>query len=568
MFKIKCRSVVAAHLAALLLTSCAVGPDFVQPVEPDGDRYTRETLASRTSSTDARFGQSQHFVNGGDISAEWWQAFRSPAINALVKKALEHNPNLQSTIASLRAAKELVNAQQGKYFPQVQANFVPSRQLVASEISTPLATPPVGADLLNLYTAQVMVSYTFDTWGLNRRTVESLQASADSQSFQVEAAYLILISNVVGAAIQEASLRAQIDATHELIKINRKMVDILRNQLKTGYENQIDVAAQEAQLAQIEATLPPLRKALAQQRDLIAALIGRSPSEEPAETFRLAEMQLPGSLPVSLPAQVIEQRPDVRSAQEQLHSASALIGVAVANMLPSLTVSANSGYTSTSLASLFTGPSVFWAVAGGVTQPLFDGLTLLHTERAAEATYQAAAWSYRNTVVGALQNVADSLRAIQNDADALKASRAFEKAAKISLTLSQQQMQTGQANILFLLNAEVTYQTAVLQVVTAQSARLSDSVALYTALGGGWRNRIGPPAQEQKYDVVAGQSVPLDAERNWFSVVTGKLGWAGSDTLPPKVSVLNMTQTAPPNEAPSGPLQLTAEDRTKEESKP
>jgi NodT family efflux transporter outer membrane factor (OMF) lipoprotein len=254
------RSAVAASCAALLLSSCAVGPDFVTPAAPDVDRYTREPLATRTSSTDLRDGQSQHFISGRQVPAQWWGAFQSPAINALVIKAIEANPNLQSTIASLRSAKELVAAQQGKYFPFVQANFNPSRQLVASEISSPLANPT--SNMLNLYTAQVAVSYTFDTWGLNRRTVESLKALADSQNFQVEAAYLMLISNVVGAAIQEASLRGQIDATNTLIDVNRKMLNTLRNQLTTGYENRIDVAAQEAAVAQIEATLPPLRKAL------------------------------------------------------------------------------------------------------------------------------------------------------------------------------------------------------------------------------------------------------------------------------------------------------------------
>jgi NodT family efflux transporter outer membrane factor (OMF) lipoprotein len=505
----KYRYAVAASCAALLLSGCAVGPDFVEPAAPDVDRYTREHLASHTSGADVLHGQSQHFVVGQEIPAEWWQAFRSPAINAMVRQALENNPNLQSTIASLRSAKELIAAQQGRYFPLITGNFTPQRQLVASEISTPLATAPTGADLLNLYTAQVAVSYTFDVWGLNRRTVESLQALADSQSFQVEAAYLTLISNVMLAAIQEAGLRAQIDATERLIQINTKMLGVLRNQLNTGYENRIDVAAQEAQLAQIAATLPPLRKALAQQRDLLTALIGRFPSQEPKETFRLAELKLPANLPVSLPAALIEQRPDVRLAEEQLHSASAMVGVAMANMLPSLTVNAGAGYTSTSLASLMTGPNLFWTVAGSMTQPLFDGLTLLHTERAAQATYQAAAWSYRGTVVGALQNVADSLRAIQNDADALKAANEFEKAAKISLTLSQQQMQTGQANVLFLLNAQITYEQATIQVVQAQTARLSDTVALFAALGGGWKNRLTPPAPELIYEAPTGQVRPV-----------------------------------------------------------
>jgi len=566
MSDVKYRSAFAATLAAMLLSSCAVGPDFVQPSAPDVDRYTREPLASRTSSTDAKFGQSQHFVNGRDIPAEWWQLFHSPQLNALIQKALVANPNLQSTLAALRAAKESVYAQYGKYFPLVQANFSPTRQLVPPAISSQLAN---GDNLYNLFTAQVLVTYTFDTWGLNRRTVESLQAAADSQRFQIEAAYLTLIGNVVVAAVQEASLRAQIDATNRLIDINTRMLVILRNQLKTGYENRIDVAAQEAQLAQTVATLPPLRKALAQQRDLLAALAGRFPSQEPTETFRLADLRMPVDLPVSLPAQLIEQRPDVRSAEEQLHSASALIGVAIANMLPNLSISAGSGYTSTTVGSLFTGPALFWNVAGNATQPLFDGFTLLHEERGAQAAYRQAAWSYRSTVVGAFQNVADSLRAIQNDADALKAAREFEKAAKVSLTLSQQQMQTGQANILFLLNAQQTYEQAVLQVVQAQAARVSDTAALFVALGGGWRNRVGPPAPEQTLDVATGQTAPVAEDGGWLSVITSKAWWNRSDASAPAVraTAASTQSTSLNNSSPSDvahvpPPVITADDQS------
>jgi NodT family efflux transporter outer membrane factor (OMF) lipoprotein len=446
---------------------------------------------------------------------------------------------------------------------------------VASEISSPLAAPT--SQLLNLYTAQVLVSYTFDVWGLNRRTVESLQALADSQAFQVEAAYLILVSNVVGAAVQEASLRAQIEATVKLIEINKKMLVVLRNQLKTGYENQIDVAAQEAAVAQIEATLPPLRKALAQQRDLISALIGRYPSQEPRETFRLAEIALPINLPVSVPADLIEQRPDVRSAEEQLHSASALVGVAVANMLPNLTVSAGAGYTSTSLASLLTGPNLFWNVIGSATQPMFDGLTLLHEERSAQAVYQAAAWTYRSAVLTAFQNVADALRAIQNDADTLKAARAFEKAAKVSLDLSQQQMQTGQANVLFLLNAQITYEQAVLQVVQAQAARVSDVVALYTALGGGWRNRPYPPAPEKVLDVATGQPKEVAVAGGWLPTLTSLVSWNHADAADPKkafalanrpVPTASDAENASSSQPAIGQSSEASATRTNEGSKP
>ena len=499
---------IVASCAAMLVSGCAVGPDFVVPTAPDVSRYTKETLNPRTTATpDAPLhGQTQHFVSGRDIPADWWALFRSRALNSLVQKSLDANPTLQSAIAALRVAKENTAAQQAKYFPLVQANFNPTTGLTAGSVSPVTAS---GAFPFTLITAQVLVSYTFDAWGGNRRAVESLQATADSQRYQIEAAYVTLVSNVVVAAIQEASLREQIDATNKLIDINVKMLDILRKQFMEGYANRNDVAAQEAAVAQIRATLPPLRKALAIQRDLLSALAGRFPSQEPSETFKLAELKLPTDLPVSLPAQLVKQRPDVRAAEESLHAASASIGVAVANMLPSLTLSGGRGYTGADTATLFTGPNIFWQVAGNATQPVFDGFNLLHLERASVAAYQEAAWNYRSTVITAFQNVADALRAIQNDADALKASSDFEKAAKISLDLAQQQMQTGYANVLYLLTAQVTYFQAVLQLVQAEAARVSDTAALYQALGGGWWNRSAPPAPEQTFEVAAGQAQPV-----------------------------------------------------------
>jgi NodT family efflux transporter outer membrane factor (OMF) lipoprotein len=333
------------------------------------------------------------------------------------------------------------------------------------------------------------VSYTFDVWGLNRRTVESLEALADVQRFQAEAAYLSLTANLVVAVITEASLRGQIEATEQIIALNEKMLETIRRQFETGFANRNDFALQEAAVAQAKATLPPLRKALAQVRDLIAALAGSFPTEGPRETFTLAELRLPTVLPVSLPAQLIEQRPDVRAADEQLHSASAQIGVATANLLPSFTINANGGYINTGLPHLLAPQNLFWILAGNATQTVFDGGTLLHQLQGAKDTYQAAAWTYAGTVVGAVQNVADSLRALQNDADALKAARDFQRAAKVSLDLAQQQMQTGNANILLLLTAEQSYLQATIQVVQARAARLADTAALFQALGGGWWNR-------------------------------------------------------------------------------
>jgi NodT family efflux transporter outer membrane factor (OMF) lipoprotein len=487
---------------SVLLASCAVGPDFLHPAAPDVAGYTREPVAPRTSSTDARGGRPQHFIVGRDIPQEWWALFKSPALNALVKQSLANNPTLQSAIATLRAAKEQVYAQEGKFFPLVQANFNPTYQRTSGALAP---IPASGANIFALDTAQVQVSYTLDVWGLNRRTVESLQAQADNQRFQVEAAYLTLTANLVVAAITEASLRGQIDATNELIATNTKMLDILRHQLDAGYANRNDVAVQEASLAQVKATLPPLRKALAQERDLLAALAGIYPSQGPRQTFRLTDLKLPLDLPVSLPSQLIEQRPDVRAAQEQLHSASAQIGVATANLLPSFTINANAGFMNTALAHLLAPQNLFWLVAGNATQTIFDGGTLLHLLEGAKDTYNAAAWSYRGTVITAVQNVADSLRALQNDADALRAAREFERAATISFDLARQQMQTGNANVLLLLTAQQTYLQSVIQVVQARAARLSDTAALFQALGGGWWNRPEPPT-EKVLNVGTGQA--------------------------------------------------------------
>jgi NodT family efflux transporter outer membrane factor (OMF) lipoprotein len=488
----------------MLLSGCAVGPDYIHPAAPEITRYTREPVAT-TSSTDTAAGARQRFVAGRDIPQEWWAVYRSPALNALIERALANNPNLQSALATLRAAQQAVAAQEGKFFPVVQANFNPTRQQTASSLSP---IPASGSNIYNLYTAQLQVAYTFDVWGLNRRTVESLQALADVQRFEVEAAYLTLTSNVVVAAITEASLRGQIDATNQLIAINSKMVDTLRRQYEKGLVSRSDFAVQEASLAQVKATLPPLRKALAQQRDLLAALSGSYTSEGPSETFQLANLHLPVDLPVSLPSQMIEQRPDVRAAEEQLHMASAQIGVATANLLPTFTINADGGYMSTVFATLISPQSLAWSLAGNATQTLFDGGTLLHQLEGAKDTYQAAAWTYRSTVISAVQNVADSLRALQADADALRAARDFDRAATVSFDLAQKQLDAGNANALLMLTAQQTYLQARIQVVQAQAARLTDTAALFQSLGGGWWNRAAPPA-EKILDVGTGDTTPL-----------------------------------------------------------
>jgi NodT family efflux transporter outer membrane factor (OMF) lipoprotein len=328
-----------------------------------------------------------------------------------------------------------------------------------------------------------------DVFGLNRRTVESLKAQAEQERFALAATHITLSANAAAAAIQEASLRAQIDATRQLIAINTNMLQILRAQFAKGYASRLDVAAQESQLAQAAVLLPPLLKQLAQQRDLLAALSGAFPGQGPAEQFELASLQLPEELPVTVPSQLVEQRPDVRQAEENPHAASAQIGIAVANRLPSIALTADAGSMALAAGQIFAGGTGFGTLGASVTQPIFEGGALLHKERAARAAYTPAAEQYRSTVLTAFQNVADTLHALEQDADALKAAAAAKDAAGITLELAKKQFESGYANYLALLNAEQAYQPAVINLGQAQANRYTDTAALFEALGGGWWNR-------------------------------------------------------------------------------
>jgi NodT family efflux transporter outer membrane factor (OMF) lipoprotein len=346
----------------------------------------------------------------------------------------------------------------------------------------------VGFTYYSLYTPQLTISYMPDVFGLNRRTGESLQAQEQAVRFTAVATYITLSANVVAAAIQEASLRAQIDATQQLVKINSDLLQIVRYQFEKGAASQVDVAAQEAQVALVTAAMPPLRKQLAQQRDLLAVLAGGFPSQQPPEQFELSTLQLPESLPVSLPSQLVEHRPDVLQAEANLHAASAQIGVAIANRLPNLSLTADAGSIATAAARMFGSGTGFWDLGANLAQPLFDGGTLLHQERAARAAYVQAAQQYRGTVLTAFQNVADTLNALEEDAQALKAASASEKAAKTSLDLIEQQLKFGLVAYSALLSAEQVYQQAAISLVQAQATRYADTAALFQALGGGWWN--------------------------------------------------------------------------------
>ncbi len=469
-----------------------MGPNFKRPAPPDVTGYTPTPVATTSSTPNLIGGEAQQFVAGRDIAGDWWTLFQSTALSDLIERALRANPDLKAAQAALVVARENVFAQRGAYYPSVSGSF----SAIKARTSADLSPVPSSGDLTYaLYTPSVSVSYVPDVFGLNRRTVESLAAQAQSARFALAATHLTLTSNVVAAAVQEASLRAQIAATQELVTINSGMLGILRAQFAAGYVGRLDVAAQESSLAQVTATLPPLLKQLAQQRDLLAALAGGFASQDIPERFELATLQLPQELPLSLPSTLVEQRPDVLQAEANLHAASAQVGVAVANRLPSFALTADIGSMALAFSEIFAGGTGFWTLGAAVTQPIFEGGTLLHRERAAQAALTQSSELYRGAVLTAFQNVADTLNALQQDADGLKAASAAKDAAELTLNLARSQFQLGYVNYLALLSAEQTYQQALITLTLAQATRYADTAALFQALGGGWWHRPEIPAQ-------------------------------------------------------------------------
>jgi NodT family efflux transporter outer membrane factor (OMF) lipoprotein len=495
-------------LLAALASSCAVGPRYHKPEAPANAGYAPTPLSAASASAPVHGGEVQRLISERDIPFEWWQLFQSPALNALVEQAFKANPTIAAAQAALDQAQELVYAQRGFFFPTVGANYNFERQKIPGNLTLDDApgvqgngdnllppvqdlnhTPHTHPLFYDFHTAQLTVGFVPDVFGSNWRQMESLAALAEAQRFALEATYITLASNVVAAAIQEASLRAQLKAVERIIEANETALQILREQLRLGQAMRIDVAAQEAALAQAKTLLPPLQKQFEQTRDLIRALVGNLPNQDVTETFELDALELPPELPLSLPAKLIEQRPDVRAAEAQLHSANAQVGVAVAAMLPQFNITGTIGGNADQFPWMFRTGGPFWTLIGGVTQPVFEGGTLLHRKRAAKAALRQAAAQYQSTVIAAYQNVADTLHATLSDADSLAANVDAEDAAKVTYDLTRRQMEVGYVNYLTLLSAEAAYQQALLLRIQAQATRFGDSVALFQALGGGWWNR-------------------------------------------------------------------------------
>ena len=483
------RTTALSIAVGLALSACAVGPDFHAPEAPKvadaSHPYTPAPLPAMAASNPSPAYVPQHFVDGQDISATWWEAFQSPALNALVQSALANSPTVTAAQAALRQAEENYRAEYGStVFPSVSGQLQGARQRYPVFQAEGI---PAGYTA-NLFTAALDVSYTLDVFGGNRRELESVRAAIDYQRYQVEATWLSLTSSVVATAIQEASLREQIKVTHDVVDSDLKTLKVINAQVQLGALARGALLQQQTLIAQQQAQIPPLEKALAQTRHQLAVLAGRLPGDAGLPTFDIDSLTLPRALPISVPSALVRQRPDIRASEAQLHEASAQIGVATAALYPQITLSGSVDRESFKIGRLFDTGTTGWSLLGGLVQPIFNGGALQAKKRAAVAAYDAAQAQYQSTVLNAFLNVANTLRAIDTDADAVTASADAERLANEALGLVERQYQLGAVSYLASLDAQRTYLNTRVALVQARATRFTDTAALFQALGGGWWN--------------------------------------------------------------------------------
>jgi NodT family efflux transporter outer membrane factor (OMF) lipoprotein len=474
-----------AALAGAALAACAVGPDFHTPSPPTTTHYTNPEPQA-TVSAPGPGGTAQTLNSERDIPADWWTLFHSQPLDDLVREALTDSPTVQAARATLLSAAETYRAQRGGLLlPAIDATGSALREQVPGAA---FGQPNLPSSIFTLYNASVGVSYRLDLFGASRRQLEALRAQADYEGWELEAANLTLAANVVTTAVNIASLHAQTAALTDIVASERDQLKVVQRQFDAGGASRSDVLAQQTQVAQNEAQLPALEKQLAQAQHRLAVLAGRTPDAQLPD-FRIEQLTLPAELPLTVPAKLVRQRPDVRAAEALLHQSTAQLGVATANLYPQLNLTGSIGSETIAARDLFGSGTRAWNIGGSLTQPLFRGGELLGLRRAARADLDRATAQYRQAVLAALQDVADTLRALEADARTLQADAITETDAQDTLNMTRFQYKVGGVSYLTLLNAERTYLEARQNRVQAEAARYADTAALFQALGGGWWNR-------------------------------------------------------------------------------
>jgi NodT family efflux transporter outer membrane factor (OMF) lipoprotein len=479
-----------AVAAALLVAACTVGPDFTPPEKPSEQSYTPGGAAEKAAG-------DQQFALGQKIAGDWWTLYRSEPLSAVLEQAIAGNRSLVAAKATLAAALEQVNIARGGLYPQVDLSANAQRQKNNGTQLGLARLPAQFPPYFNLYRVGPSVSYALDVFGGTRRSIEQSEALADAQDYQLDAAYLTLTGNAVTQALTIASLRAQLATVDGIIADDQKNLDLVRTEVRAGVATQLDIETATSQLATDRTLIPPLRQQVAVARHALAVLVGRAPADWVAPDFDLDRITLPMELPLSLPSALVRQRPDLLAAESELHAASAAIGIATAELYPSINLSAALTQQAISVDTLFHGASTIWTITGGLTQPLFHGGELEAQRRATEDQFNATLATYEQTVLQAFAQVADVLEALTHDAELLAEQQRALTAAEASLNLTRRSYSIGSVGVLQVLDAQRLVEQARLGFVRAKAQRYLDTAQLMVAMGGGWwswRDRGAPGA--------------------------------------------------------------------------
>ena len=476
-----------AATCSLALSSCALSPPYQAPTPPATRDYTATPTPAKTATAPGPGGAAQSFVYGKGPQSQWWRLYGSSELDQLVDRAIQNSPTVAAAAAKLRQAEAATRANEGIFYPQVNGNLSATRQ----KNSTASYSGRGPGNIFSVYNGNVAVTYYPDFFGVNRLVYKGSLAQQDFQRYELEAARLSLTGNVVNAYLGAVAAEAQIEATRAIVQGQKNLLGLVRAQYHAGAAPYLNVVNQEAQLASAEATLPPLQQGLSQYRHQLAVLVGDLPSNFQVQPAQLDSLHLPGRIPVSLPAELVRQRPDIRAAEAQLRYANAQVGVAVAQMYPSLSLTGTFGQSSLTLGKFLDSMSNIWSLAANLTAPIFRGGTLEAQKEEAKAAFDATLAQYQQTVLGAFQQVADAMRAVEHDAQTLNAQGRSLRAAQEGLNLAQTSYRAGALDYLSLLSAQVQYQTARIAYVRVQAQRYQDTGALFLALGGGWQTGSG-----------------------------------------------------------------------------
>jgi NodT family efflux transporter outer membrane factor (OMF) lipoprotein len=494
-------------VAAGLVAGCAVGPNFVPPRAPAVTDYEKEEVRLPTP---GGMDPEQRFILGTAIARQWWELFQSPLLNDTLALALAGSPTLTSARATLAQAEEVVAQARAAYYPQLDFSANASRQYIrasgatssksgsTSRSASSSSSAGTSSPVTNIFSFGPLVSYAPDLFGRNRRTVEQQAALAENDRYQLAAAYLSLTAGAVTQALTVASTLAQIKAAEAIVATDEHNLELVRIEFEAGLVARTDVLLAESQLAGDQTLLPPLRQQLSVARHAFSVLVGKTPAQWSPPDFDLDALTLPAELPLTLPSQLIHERPDILAAEAQLHAASAAIGVATAQLYPSITLSAAWMAQTVAAGGPFPAPSLISSLAAGLTTPVFHGGALQAQRRAAIDAFDAQVGTYQQIVLQAFGQVADVLRALEHDAELLSAERMAVTTSEASLSLAQDAYAAGRGSLLQVLDAQRLHGQALLGYARTKGQRYLDTVQLFEAMGGAWQEWVQQTARGRR----------------------------------------------------------------------